>query len=63
MSSESSRRAKQARLSCRIDADLKEWIQWYANLKGTTVSEMIDSHFRGLRRNYRNRNKVKVEQI
>jgi len=61
MSSQSSR--KTSRLSARIDSDLKAWIEWYAERTGTTVTNLITSHFEQLRKNYRNRNKVEVEQL
>ena len=63
MSSPLSKRIRKGRLSCRMDSDLLDWIHWYAANRGVTVTQLIEDHFKHLRRNYRNRNKIKVEQL
>lgn len=63
MSSPSSKKTRKGRLSCRMELDLLEWIRWYAARRGTTVTQLIEDHFRQLRKNYRNRNTIKVEQL
>ena len=62
MSSQLSDKGK-TRLSCRMDSDLMDWIKHYADQRGITVTQLIEDYFRRLQSNYKNRNKVEIEQI
>lgn len=59
----SSSERKGSRLSCRMDAELMDWVKEYADKQGLTVTQLIEDYFWRLRRNYVNRNKSKIEQI
>ena len=61
MSSQSS--SSKTRLSCRVDAELMEWVKLYAEQRGITVTQLIEDFFRRLQRNHANRNRVEIKQI
>lgn len=44
------RRQKTARLSCRLDAGLKDWLLYYSELRGVTITALIEDFVRNLQR-------------
>lgn len=55
--------SRKVRLSCRMDKGLMIWIQWYAQQRGTTVTQIIKEHFQELRKKHSVLNRREVDQI
>lgn len=60
-SSQSKKRSE--RLNLRIDKGLKDWIQWYANQRRTTVSQLVINHIQDLKARYEDSGLSEVDQL